>query len=199
MLGSGFDRPLRWGEMLKTVVIGIAALILFYLGPWSFLWLHSKKQERYCGQSKREENNRFLMPETLWLLTLPGFLVSLCLCVISYLLIFILLSQISHPYWPVVMVFFLIYWLSMTLFLPAIVFEEHKDDFVYFREHDLQCRIKGETFEVCYKCLQEVTEARRKIILHTVGKKTYCLPNDNAFRFKGASLLLRRLREVLEK
>ncbi len=199
MLRAGSDRFVGWAGMIKTALIGIAAFILLYLGPWSFLWLYSKRQERYCVMSEKEGNDRFVMPKTLWLLTLPGFLVSLSFCAVSYMLIFILISQISHAYWAVVMVVFLIYWFSLTLILPAIVFQEHKDDFVCFREHDLQCRIKGETHEVRYECLQEVSETRRKIVLRTISKKTHCLPNDDALKFEGARLLLKRLRDVLDK
>lgn len=182
--------------MLRTCAIGLLAWGLMMFSPCVIFWVHSKKQKHLFSSDKTQTDSVFGMPSKLWLLTLQGFLVSLSLCCILCLPFLFLAMRVTNAHWAILMIVFFIYWLAFAFFLPAMMFFEHKDDYICFREGKLGWMLKRKAFEIPYDKLQKVVRRRGEFSLHTADKEKHSFPDNVILRLEKSDELLKQLQAI---
>lgn len=184
---------------MLNITINILNFGLMILCPILLFWLNSRKHVGYYLEVESKENKRFSMPQKIWLLSLNGILTSLCLFVISCLSLCALVMQISQIHWSSLISIYFIYWFSLVLMLPAILFYEHKDDYITIEDDALKCKCGGKTVDVSLGDLQKIVKGWGDFTIYTVNKKKYRFPKNFIIKFFSSEILIEKLQLLCRK
>ncbi|WP_146660145.1 hypothetical protein [Anaerohalosphaera lusitana] len=176
----------------------LIAVVLLLLSPLPALHLNKRMLHKLDRHELNDrEQVKFYMPPRLWIFSVHGVLVSLVIGLVFCGIVCAILALLNVSSWSVAILFFWIYYFTITYGIPLVAFNEHKNDHVCIADESLELQIASKKIVVPFGHLSEVKGTRDEIVIMTTNKKKHRIPDNMAISLVRRDDLFDKLKRLV--